>query len=246
MVEASIPWTQRGRLAAELAAVMRHVLDPRFLRDQEISIVWQFEGGVPSQDPLEALGSAETHHLVSPVSIDLGDELDGFARWCALKVAHRWDAPGVVLEWLSTGNENLRQPAHHAIKQAIEAGDVAKTGTTQRVAIGQMPIRNSLLSIQLEAIVPEPFSDEFLRTSTLAECIQERLRLNEVAVRGERLLLASQLITQLAPLIAPLSAELQTRLTQDRADRFDNNPLRTLRLGQWWLDGGQGLELIEY
>jgi len=34
-----------------------------------------------------------------------------YARWCALQVINLWDAPEVVLEYLNTGNENIRKSA---------------------------------------------------------------------------------------------------------------------------------------
>jgi hypothetical protein len=46
-----------------------------------------------------------------------------FARWCALQVLHLWDAPGVVVQYLETGDESLRDAAWHAAWYA--AGDAA-------------------------------------------------------------------------------------------------------------------------
>jgi hypothetical protein len=39
--------------------------------------------------------------------------LRDFARWCALQVLHLWDAPDIVVEYLKTGNEDLRKKAKH-------------------------------------------------------------------------------------------------------------------------------------
>ena len=51
-----------------------------------------------------------------------------FARWCALRVAHLWDMPAVVREYLETGNEELRAAAGAAAWDAARdaAGAAAR------------------------------------------------------------------------------------------------------------------------
>ena len=44
--------------------------------------------------------------------------LTAFARWCALQVVHLWDAPDVVIKYLTTGNENTRYAARYAAREA--------------------------------------------------------------------------------------------------------------------------------
>ena len=44
--------------------------------------------------------------------------LTAFARWCALQVVHLWDAPDVVIKYLTTGNENTRSAAWAAASDA--------------------------------------------------------------------------------------------------------------------------------
>jgi hypothetical protein len=41
-----------------------------------------------------------------------------FARWCALSVAHLWDMPAVVRQYLETGDESLRAAAEAAAEAA--------------------------------------------------------------------------------------------------------------------------------
>ena len=53
--------------------------------------------------------------------IDAEPLLRDFARWCALKVVHLWDAPDVVVEYLKTGNESLRADARDAARDAARA-----------------------------------------------------------------------------------------------------------------------------
>jgi hypothetical protein len=56
-----------------------------------------------------------------------------FARWCALQVIHMWNAPDVVREYLETGNEELRDEARTAARDAARtaartaARDAART-----------------------------------------------------------------------------------------------------------------------
>ena len=49
-----------------------------------------------------------------------------FARWCALRVVHLWDAPRVVIDYLLTGDESIREAAWKATWAA--------TGAAARVA----------------------------------------------------------------------------------------------------------------
>jgi len=53
--------------------------------------------------------------------VDATDELRAFARWCALRVLHLWDAPDVVRQYLETGDESLRAAAGDAARAAAGA-----------------------------------------------------------------------------------------------------------------------------
>jgi hypothetical protein len=57
--------------------------------------------------------SAATERTVIAMA-DCTDILREFARRCALDVIHLWDAPDVVVEYLKTGNEDLRSAAGSA------------------------------------------------------------------------------------------------------------------------------------
>jgi hypothetical protein len=50
--------------------------------------------------------------------IDISDTLREFARWCALRVIHLWDAPEIVIEYFKTGDKNLRAAASDAATAA--------------------------------------------------------------------------------------------------------------------------------
>lgn len=52
--------------------------------------------------------------------VDASEVIDSFFRKCALDVAHLWDAPEVVLEFLKTGKEELMAAAKDAAWGASE------------------------------------------------------------------------------------------------------------------------------
>jgi hypothetical protein len=47
--------------------------------------------------------------------VDITEQLKSFARWCALRVVHLWDAPEVVVQFLKTGDESLREATGAAV-----------------------------------------------------------------------------------------------------------------------------------
>ena len=69
-------------------------------------------------------------------TIDATKILQKFARMCALDVIHLWDAPDVVVRYLKTGDESLRDAARIAAWDAWSAAwDVAwDTGDSARAA----------------------------------------------------------------------------------------------------------------
>jgi len=50
---------------------------------------------------------------------DASDTLLAFARSCALEVVHLWDAPQVVVDYFTTGNEALRRAARSASSNVV-------------------------------------------------------------------------------------------------------------------------------
>lgn len=77
--------------------------------------MWCFEGGDPKKTPLEALESAKGPTVTFvEVSWDPSETLGRFARFCALDVIHLWEAPEVVLNYLRTGDESLKEIAWEA------------------------------------------------------------------------------------------------------------------------------------
>jgi hypothetical protein len=53
--------------------------------------------------------------------VDATETLRRFARLCALDVIHLWEPPGVVIEYLYTGDERLRVEAQDAVLDAAWA-----------------------------------------------------------------------------------------------------------------------------
>ena len=67
-------------------------------------------------------------------SIDATDLLREFARWCALQVAHLWDCPPVVSQYLETGDESIRAAAWAADRDAARDADRAAARDADRDA----------------------------------------------------------------------------------------------------------------
>ena len=61
--------------------------------------------------------------------------LHEFARWCALQVIDKWDAPEVVRQYLKTGDESIRAAAWAAARDAASAAarDAYNTRLTEMV-----------------------------------------------------------------------------------------------------------------
>ena len=67
------------------------------------------------------------------------DDKQRFARWCALSVAHLWDMPAVVKEYLETDDESLREAASEAAwaaasEAAWAAADAASCAAARAAA----------------------------------------------------------------------------------------------------------------
>src|SRR5574343_1350583 len=56
--------------------------------------------------------------------------LRAFARQCALDVIHLWNAPQVVRDYLTTGDESLRDAAGNAAYAACDASDAARAAAS--------------------------------------------------------------------------------------------------------------------
>ena len=65
---------------------------------------------------------------------DATDLLREFARWCALLVIDKWDAPAVVKQYLTTGDESLRSAAWSAAWSAAESAAWAAARAAARAA----------------------------------------------------------------------------------------------------------------
>jgi len=57
--------------------------------------------------------------------IDATSLLREYARWCALQVAHLWDMPDIVRQYLTTGDETIRADAYATANDAT-AYDAAR------------------------------------------------------------------------------------------------------------------------
>ena len=67
-------------------------------------------------------------------SLDATELLRGYARWCALRVIDLWNAPPVVREFLTTGDERLRDAAWDAAWAAAGAAAGAARDAAEAAA----------------------------------------------------------------------------------------------------------------
>ncbi len=67
--------------------------------------------------------------------IDAEELLKAFARWCAIQVIDKWAAPDVVIKFLRTGDENLREDARNAAgASSYDAYAAARAARAARAA----------------------------------------------------------------------------------------------------------------
>jgi hypothetical protein len=95
------------------------------------NIIWQVEGfgeKMPHGNPIDKYACRYRTYLHR---LDGKDVLRKFARLCALDVAHLWDAPDIVIKYLKTGNEELRDAAWAAARAA--AGTAAQKKQNKRL-----------------------------------------------------------------------------------------------------------------
>ena len=78
--------------------------------------------------------------------VDVSETLQEFTRLCALDVAHLWDAPPVVVEYLKTGDEELRNAAW-AVAQYVQNTAWVAQDTAEAVA---RAVQNERLTAMLE------------------------------------------------------------------------------------------------
>ncbi len=79
-------------------------------------VVWRVELSGEMEVGVDKIAAQERTYLSG--GIDITDILWKFARLCALDVAHLWDAPDVVIQFLKTGDESLRTTAWDASRDA--------------------------------------------------------------------------------------------------------------------------------
>ena len=94
-------------------------------------------------DSIEDSDKGVSHNRVILWRLDATDLLREFARRCALDVAHLWDAPEIVLNYLRTGDESIRAAARAAAGAAAGAAAWAAAWDAARDA--QNKILESLI-----------------------------------------------------------------------------------------------------
>ena len=71
---------------------------------------------VPHGDPIDKYACSERTYVSG--GINISDTLRLFARKCALDVIHLWNPPDIVLRYLKTGDESIRDAASAAARAA--------------------------------------------------------------------------------------------------------------------------------
>ena len=61
-----------------------------------------------------------------------------FARWCALSVIDKWDAPEIVRRYLETGDESIRAAAIAAASAAASDAASAAASAAQNAKLTDM------------------------------------------------------------------------------------------------------------
>jgi len=87
---------------------------------------------VPHGNPVDKYVCSERTYIAG--GIDMSDTLRLFARKCALDVVHLWEAPKIVVRYLKTGDESIRDAAGAAAGAAAWAAARAAAGAAAGAA----------------------------------------------------------------------------------------------------------------
>jgi len=98
------------------------------------NIVWRVECGGTVVQENDKLACSERTYISG--GIDVSDTLRKFARMCALDVVHLWDAPEIVVQYLKTGDESIRDAAWDAVGAAERDAARAAERDAARAAVG--------------------------------------------------------------------------------------------------------------
>jgi len=102
-------------------------------------IIYKVEGSGeihPHGSPIDKFACSERTYLAG--GFDCSKILHKFSRLCALDVIHLWDAPEIVVQYLKTGDESLRDAARAAARAAAarDAAGGAARGAARAGARG--------------------------------------------------------------------------------------------------------------
>ena len=89
-------------------------------------VIYKVQGSgiiVPHGNPIDKYACSERTYLAG--GKDISEALRKFARLCALDVIHLWEAPNIVVEYLKTGDEKLKDAAGAAAWAARAAAGAA-------------------------------------------------------------------------------------------------------------------------
>lgn len=102
-------------------------------------VIWRVElGGTIIKNSDKCVASERTYVAGG---IDVSNVLRKFARLCALDVIHLWDAPEIVVQYLKTGDEGVRDAAWDVAWATGRAAAGAAAWATWRRATARAPAR---------------------------------------------------------------------------------------------------------
>jgi hypothetical protein len=105
---------------------------------------------VPHGDPVDKYACSERTYVSG--GVDITDTLRLFARQCALSVIHLWNPPEIVVRYLKTGDESIRDAAWDAARDAA-AWDAARDAARDAAWDAGITKFNKKLTVMVNKII---------------------------------------------------------------------------------------------
>jgi len=102
-------------------------------------VIYKVEGSgtiIPHGEPVDKY--ACSHRTYLDGGIDISNVLRKFADLCALDVIHLWDAPDVVVKYLKTGDESLREVSREISRATERSTERAAARKKQNLRLTRM------------------------------------------------------------------------------------------------------------
>ena len=136
VVEVGVPVTIEGDpiLCEHGLHASRRIIDALlYIPGDDVALCEVTLGGIVLHGNDKSVGTERT--IVRMLTVEQTDVLlREFARWCALSVAHLWDMPAIVREYLETGDKSKREAAQAAAGAGVSAAAGAAAWSAARAA----------------------------------------------------------------------------------------------------------------